>query len=113
MTPYVTVYNTETGEAQRIYHATLREFLATGLYVTERPDNAHEGPSLSRAGLPTAGRESDRRAPILDRNGTKERREKLSEEKVEVTEKSEVEGSAPSKPAPKRRAATGDKEKAD
>lgn len=109
--PYVLVYEIETGVAQKIYRATLAEFLATGRYTTERPDNAKDDGNINRSKLPTAGREATRQQPAEVFPGNIQPKvaktpgevaPKKEEAKPEVKE-------APAKPAPKRRAPAADK----
>jgi len=63
MSPTVTIYHKETGEARRIYRATLSEFLETGRWTVQRPaGEVSPAPELKKSLLPTAGREANRPA---------------------------------------------------
>ena len=58
--PYLTVYEKESGVGKRIYRASLAAFLKTGRYQQERPANATDAGELARIQLPVAGREANR-----------------------------------------------------
>ncbi len=63
MSPLVTIYHKETGEARRIYRCTLTDFLDSGEWTVERPEGGvAPAPELKKALLPTAGREVNRPA---------------------------------------------------
>ena len=63
MSPTVTIYDKETGEARLIYRATLTDFLDTGKWTIEKPEGGSKpAPELKKALLPTAGREANRPA---------------------------------------------------
>lgn len=104
--PYVLVYNKETGVAQKIYRATLAEFLADGRYTLEAPTNAKADPALNRSQLPTAGREATRNEVPEVFPGNIQPKTATSSAQVEPKKeeaKPEVQ-EAPIKPSPKRRA---------
>ena len=103
---YVVVYNKKTGEGTKIYRATLSEFLATGDYTTQAPDNARPSPARAKEGLPSAGREATRDIPAEAFPGVE--LPEPAEEEAEEDVKPEVK-KAPAKPAPKRRAAAEEK----
>ena len=109
--PYVLVYNKETGVAQKIYRATLAEFLADGRYTLEAPSNAKADPALNRSQLPTAGREATRNEVPEIFPGNIQPKVATSPAQVapkRVEAKPEVQ-EAPVKPAPKRRAPSAEK----
>ena len=62
MSPLVTVYHKSTGEARRIYRATLVDWINTGLWTVEKPEGAKPSAGLKKSLLPTAGREASRPA---------------------------------------------------
>lgn len=62
MSPTVTIYRKDSGEARLIYRATLTDFLDTGEWTVEKPGNAKPAPELKKSLLPTAGREANRPA---------------------------------------------------
>lgn len=65
MATQVLLYHKTTGEVVQTYPATVKEWLATGEYQTERPKNAKEIKMPVK--LPTAGREANRLNPVIDR----------------------------------------------
>ena len=97
MSPLVTIYHKETGEARRIYRATLVDFLQTEEWSVEKPEGARPAPELTKSLLPTAGRESSRpaseevKADVKVKQAAAEAEEEL------------VERPAASKRAPRRR----------
>ena len=101
MTPHVTLYNIKTGEAVRVYRATVRDFLATGEWQIEKPAHAVASPDLHKHQLPTAGREANRPA-------SEEVKASVAIEEVRAEEESakeEKEPAAAPKRAPRRRVA--------
>lgn len=60
MSPTVTIYRKDSGEARLIYRATLTDFLDTGEWTVEKPAHSTPAPELKKALLPTAGREANR-----------------------------------------------------
>lgn len=60
MSPTVTIYRKDSGEARLIYRATLTDFLDTGEWTVEKPTHSAPAPELKKALLPTAGREANR-----------------------------------------------------
>ena len=104
--PYCTVYHKKTGEAYFTYASTVKEWLETGDYTTEKPANAKPSPEASRAKLPTAGREANREAPIVSGNSLD--LEGNMSDGLKVEEPAEPVMEKPAKPAPRRRAASQD-----
>jgi hypothetical protein len=95
MSPTVTIYNRETGEARLVYRATLADFLATDGWTIEKPADSGPAQELKKALLPTAGREANRPA-------SQEIKVELEIKAAEEQEKEETFESAP-KRAPRRR----------
>ena len=103
---YVTVYNKQTGEGQKIYRASLVEFLAAGNYTLEKPENG-KAPAAPEK-LPTAGRAVNREA-VETVYLAHEEPEKL-EAKEEAPKAEEVSADEPKKSAPRRRKPAADAE---
>lgn len=61
----VTLYHKKTGEAVRVYPASVKEWIEAGDYTVERPSNATEPDQPVK--LPTAGREANRDNPVISR----------------------------------------------
>lgn len=99
MSPLVTIYRKETGEARRIYRATLVDFINTGEWTVEKPAGALPSPELKKSLLPTAGRESSR-PHVEEVKADLEVKAAAAEAGEEV-----VERPAASKRAPRRRSA--------
>ena len=96
MTPYVTIYN-QAGDSRLIYRSSLNDWLATGDWSVEKPENAVKPAALKKAQLPTAGRAGDRAASVEAlESAMPEAAAPAATEPEEVHE-------APAKPAPRRR----------
>lgn len=107
MSPLVTIYHKETGEARRIYRATLVDFLQTEEWTVEKPAGALPSPELKKSLLPTAGRESSR-PHVEEVKADLEVKAVAAEAEEEV-----VERPAASKRAPRRRTAESEEKKED
>lgn len=102
MSPYVTIYDKETGKSQLIYAASLQEFLRTGRYSTEPAGAPSKPEELVRAEIPTAGREEGRPASI-EALRTPDPAEEGKPEEPKAEEEKAEEKPATSRKAPRRR----------
>jgi hypothetical protein len=58
--PYVTIYDKRTNIGHLVYRASLKQFIETGNYTTEKPAGATASENLTASQLPTAGRSQNR-----------------------------------------------------
>lgn len=61
----ITLYHKKTGEPVYSYPASVQEWLSSGEYTLEAPDNAKEFVQPKK--LPSAGREANRDNPVVSR----------------------------------------------